>query len=117
MEIKLYYIKENLRREHGWLDYQTYINLHGKVDMDNYLNVYTYEAKGEWTKIIGNKKAHSVLDEVWVKFNLKHPIDFKSRSLSVGDLIMISNKYIYYVDSFGFIPINARENDVVKEYA
>lgn len=46
------------------------------------------------------------LDRIWEIFNINHPEDYKARSLSVSDIIILSdangNKERYFVDSFGF---------------
>lgn len=45
------------------------------------------------------------LDKLFTKFNLKHPLLYKGPSLSVGDVIEITNgcyKGAYFCDSFGF---------------
>lgn len=45
------------------------------------------------------------LDKVFEKFNLYHPDDFRSYSLSVGDII-IRDGQAYMVDTFGFTPVD-----------
>lgn len=46
------------------------------------------------------------LNEILEIFNINHPEDYKARSLSVSDIIMLSdangNKERYFVDSIGF---------------
>lgn len=45
------------------------------------------------------------LDSIYERFNLHHPSDFRGRSLSVSDVIVIHQEgqdQAYYVDSFGF---------------
>ena len=45
-------------------------------------------------------------DSLWEKFNLHHPADYKGRSMSVSDVVVISRdgeqKKAYYVDGIGF---------------
>lgn len=47
------------------------------------------------------------LNKIWEIFNINHPEDYKARSLSVSDIVVISNdtsanEERYFVDSFGF---------------
>ena len=56
------------------------------------------------------------LDDIFTKFNVNIPADFKGHSLSVSDVIIIrknGNLEAYYVDSFGF----AELPDFVKQLA
>ena len=46
----------------------------------------------------------SKLEAIFVKFNLDRPYDFKGRSLSVSDVVVMNNK-AYYVDPKGFQPL------------
>lgn len=56
----------------------------------------------------GDMKDKETLDDIFVKFNVKKPHDFKGHSLSVADVIVVNdkgNKNAYFVDSIGFKPI------------
>ena len=46
----------------------------------------------------------SVLESLYMKFNLNHPSDFRGHSLSVSDIIELDGKN-YYCDSFGFVEV------------
>ena len=43
----------------------------------------------------------AVLDEIYARFNGEHPKNYKGRSLSVSDIIVLDGN-MYYVDKFGF---------------
>lgn len=54
------------------------------------------------------------LDKIWEIFNINHPEDYKARSLSVSDIILLSDSdgqdiRRYYVDSIGFHYLNDSE--------
>ena len=49
----------------------------------------------------------SVLESLFHEFNLHHPADFRSYSLSVGDIIVIDNERMYFCDMFGWTPLTA----------
>ena len=42
--------------------------------------------------------------QVFVRFNLNRPEDFKGHSLSVSDVVVMADK-AYYVDTVGFQPL------------
>lgn len=48
------------------------------------------------------------LNKIWIIFNINHPEDYKARSLSVSDIVILSDtsgseeEERYFVDSFGF---------------
>ena len=59
------------------------------VSLDEYDKVYELEADN--------------LDEVFYILNQKQPSDYRTRSLSVGDIVENNGTY-YFVDSWGFVP-------------
>lgn len=64
------------------------------VDRENYNRVYR-----------GRLKADETLEDIYERFNLNHPQDFRGHSLSVSDIVAVkSNGTIaaYYVDRVGF---------------
>mgnify|MGYP001153242588 FL=1 len=64
------------------------------VGRDNYQMVYAAElSPGE------------TLEDIYTRFNIDHPEDFKGHSLSVSDVVVLHEKgsnTAYYVDSIGF---------------
>ena len=64
------------------------------VDSRNYTFVYS-----------GALSPGDTLDSIYERFNLQHPADFRGRSLSVSDVIVLHQNgqdQAFYVDSFGF---------------
>jgi hypothetical protein len=50
-------------------------------------------------------RPHETLENLFYKFNMERPEDFKGHSLSVSDVIVIRERgksTAYYVDSLGF---------------
>lgn len=87
-----------LKKEKEFLLFRPYDSViyhHGKIDPNNYALVYEY-----------TDESCPSLDDIWDKFNLALPEDYKGHSLSVSDVIMIidplGNEGAYYVDDFGF---------------
>lgn len=79
-------------------------------DYNNYDITYLYNV---------NNDDEISLDEIYYNFNEDRPSDFMGHSLSVSDVIVISdNKGIksYYVDSFGFKEIQAFADEILKQH-
>lgn len=58
-----------------------------------------------------SKEIAGQLEAVFVQFNTNRPEDFSGHSLSISDIVTIEDK-AYYVDSFGFKPL---ENFLPKQ--
>lgn len=65
-----------------------------RIDRDNYQMVYAAElVQGE------------TLEDIYTRFNINHPEDFRGHSLSVSDVVVLHQNgkdTAHYVDSFGF---------------
>ena len=51
---------------------------------------------------------NAMLEQVYVKFNINHPADFKGHSLSVSDIVALNTGgevSCHYVDSVGFVEL------------
>ena len=61
---------------------------------------------GQYRKVYSDTCPSDVaLDEIYTRFNLDRPEDFKGWSLSVGDIILLHQRdgsHAYFVDSIGF---------------
>jgi len=72
-----------------------------KVEKRNYDKVYEIEVDAE--------PSIKLLDDVYTVFNINHPDDFHNRSMSMGDLMIINDDKIYYVDRVGYTEL--KENN------
>ena len=75
------------------------------VDPDNYEEVYS-----------GELIEGTTLDDLYEKFNIDHPADYRGRSMSVSDVVVLHQNgedRAYFVDSFGFteLPEFLREKE------
>lgn len=72
-----------------------YLKNHGMyIDRENYDRVYR-----------GRLQENETLDDIYKRFNVDHPQDFRGHSLSVGDIVAVKKNgtiRAYFVDSFGF---------------
>lgn len=64
------------------------------VNEDHYNKVYEGEIK----------ESDTMLDDIYCKFNLHRPNDFKCHSLSVSDVVEIEGKF-YFCDSYDWVQI------------
>ena len=80
---------------------------HGfKCDISNYDLVYS-----------GHMRPHETLENLFNKFNMERPDDFKGHSLSVSDVIVVRERdksTAYYVGSFGFKQLDRFEKSHAK---
>ena len=65
----------------------------------------------------GHMRPHETLENLYYKFNMEHPVDFKGHSLSVSDVVVIQERgksTAYYVDSVGFKQLDHFEKNNKK---
>ena len=64
------------------------------VELKHYHRTYagTVEGEGDLT----------ALEALYKLFNLHHPADFYSYSMSMADVVMLDGERLYYCDAFGF---------------
>ena len=101
-DFEIYQLKSgDATRDLRFEGYEKLIEHGFKVNFNNYDKVY--EGKSSMLPPNSGELA-SRLEEVYQKFNLDHPDDFKGHSLSVSDVVVMKDK-AYYVDSMGFKPL------------
>jgi len=66
-----------------------------KLSLNRYHVVYCHNEDVE------NFNLYEFLEELFTKFNIHHPEDFRGHSLSVSDIVYINNEY-WYCDSLGW---------------
>lgn len=77
-----------------------------KCDIRNYALVYS-----------GHMRTNETLENLFYKFNMDRPEDFKGHSLSVSDVIVVKERgknTAFYVDSFGFKKLDRFERGHVR---
>ena|SRR6056297_1335036 len=94
-----YEILINNNRETKFMPSQWILEHKGSIDLTDYSLEYQ-------STIGSNEKREGydrifVLEKIYQRFNRNHPKDYKSRSLSVGDIVKLEN-YYYMVESIGF---------------
>ena len=95
-------------RYRRWESFESLHRQGEKPEFKNYSRVYSTEIDFTTT-----------LDEIYARFNLNRPPDFKGHSLSVSDIIVLNFKdretAAYYVNEVGFVrcPEFARQHYLV----
>ena len=104
----IYQISEDAenRRDIIFENYEHLTNRGLSVDPANYEEVYGGELEDSMT-----------LDSLYEKFNIDHPADYRGRSMSVSDVVVLHQNgedKAYFVDSFGFteVPEFFRDREV-----
>ena len=74
------------------------------VQFEHYNYVYHY-SETRFGSLEDKAGVMELLEDVYAKFNLRHPDDFKGHSLSVSDVVVLTKGGLskaFYCDSFGF---------------
>jgi hypothetical protein len=95
MNYKIYQVKSELIREFGFMDLSFIVKKYGKVDKNNYDLVYEEKAVSDFSDL-------QLLEKLFTQFNVNHPENYKVRSLSVSDIVILDNSKVYYCDSIGW---------------
>ena len=68
---------------------------------DNWQNHYEMVYEGELDAEMSGNPTYDILEYLFCKFNIEHPEDYKARSLSTSDIVVLAND-VFYCDSFGW---------------
>lgn len=85
-----------------------------KPNIDDYDLIYEMSVPKE----IVDKNKDAFLEKLYFQFNTKHPSDYKGRSLSVSDVVTISDENeskAYFVNSFGYKKLSDFEVSDIKK--
>lgn len=72
-----------------------------KIEQSHYDKVYS-------GSVDGNASTSEVLESLFVKFNLEFPADYRTRSMSVSDVVVLHENDVdkaYFCDSIGFVEV------------
>lgn len=100
MKFKVLQLKREFR-DYLFMNYE-YAKSHG-FSLSHYEEMYDdsfpYNENSAFDDI------YSLLDSIFVMFNMDRPEDFKGHSMSVSDLIQLEDGRIFYVDDLGFAEV------------
>lgn len=97
----------------GYLGEMTEENAIRGVQIMDYKRVYEYDEWVDLDSLVYSNE--SLLGNIYTKFNIDPPADFKGHSMSVSDLICINEESWYYVDDIGFKYIGDFEYQYFKD--
>lgn len=92
MTYRIYQIRNMRNCRYAFEDYDSAKDY---FDLNDYDEVYS----GQFAT--SSSSSIDVLEELFYKFNVKRPDDFKGHSLSVSDVVELNNSK-YYVDALGW---------------
>ena len=84
-------------------------DLKGTTDIDSSIYV----------KVFSGEVSCNSLDDVYQKFNIGHPEGYKGRSMSVSDVIAVTDEYetkFYYCDTYEYIEIKFEPEESREAY-
>ena len=88
-----------------------YVMVNGGVNMDEYEPVYS----GTIESLLDS--VPNMLESLFALFNCSHPADYRGRSLSVSDIIVLEDGTTWFCDSVGFKQIQPGELNIAEEEA
>lgn len=99
--IEIYQIRDDIndKRDLSFMNYASITKLIGNIKRqltNYYTKIYEleYESKDSVTD-------DTILSELFYKFNMERPEDFRGHSMSVSDIVAIDDK-LYFCDSYGW---------------
>ena len=103
----IYQLKEEADLHYIRFANTKFLNAHDiPIDAANYNKVYYGAMENEAG---GRKKSTGeMLESLYEKFNLRHPADFRGRSLSVSDVVALHDNGVitaHHCDSYGFTQV------------
>lgn len=98
IDLRIFQVETFKTREFGWMGLEELKSYGLEVDRKNYELVFigaTHFGQGkEWEK----------LEQLYHDFNQNHPKYYAGRSMSMGDVVQLGEKY-FYCDKIGFTQI------------
>ena len=98
MKAEIYQLRDDIEQRHDKMFASLKeVNAIGGVKANDYDFIYETDASGETTT--------DVLESVYERFNLFHPADYRGRSLSMSDIVVLNENGVrnaYYCDTVGF---------------
>lgn len=98
-KVSIYQIEETKSVNKLFQSYASIVNEFGGVKLSDYKKVYNCN------HATMESNTMAILDEIFTRFNVEQPKNYKGRSISVSDIIVLDG-VMYYVDKIGFQKID-----------
>lgn len=100
-KVEIYQVRRDIDERHNisfmWYAYTLKVIPDFKQNFRKY-----YDKKYEYEDDFKGHTKNEILDQLFYKFNMNCPEDFKGHSLSVSDIVILDDSNIYYCDSYGW---------------
>ena len=93
MRVQILQLKNIKDTDYSFMAFEYAIN-HG-FKLNDYKQVYDDEF------IFDNLSTETILDKLYMRFNINHPVDFRGHSLSVSDIVILDGVK-YYCNPLGW---------------
>lgn len=97
MKYEILQLSKGHIREYGFEGYEDALKL--GFNLEHYEKVYEGEIQGSM------ERKEQILEELYEKFNINHPTDFRGHSMSVSDIVILEG-HKFYCDCFGFTKLD-----------
>lgn len=92
---EFYKLKKEYRREKGNIGFEY------RDDVLEDSNLYWEDFEKVYEGEVEQEDIIEAMEDLFYKFNMAHPVDYRHASMSVGDVLIVDGEP-YYVDSMGF---------------
>ncbi len=100
-KVEIYHVREDIDERHdlSFMNYSYVIKV--VPDLKRDLKQY-YEKKYEYEEDFGNHTDEEILEQLFYKFNMQRPTDYKAHSMSTSDIVILDDSRMWYCDSYGW---------------
>ena len=106
MKYEIWQLKKENFKAYGFMDYD-WAKAHG-FNIDDYEKTYEGLIAGGSLENSQGNVYEKHLDNLFIKFNVHRPEDFRGHSLSTSDIIVLNGK-MFYCNSIGWKEIQEEE--------
>lgn len=80
-------------------------NIKGESFTSEHLKEWRNVYEGELTDLKVSDSEYYILSQLYRLLNINHPEDYKTRSLSVSDIVELEDGRRYFINSMGFVEL------------
>ncbi len=101
IKVELYQVRDDIDERHD-ISFMNYEYVSKKIpDLKRNFKTY-YKKTYEFEDTVEDTSDDNILEDLFTKFNIDRPEDFKGHSMSVSDIVILDDDRMYFCDSMGF---------------